>query len=316
MTEQMKCCRLEDPAYPRRLQPLEDKPRLLYGYGRLPKEHLPSLAVVGARNCSVYGRNMAYEFSRVLGGMGIQIVSGMAAGVDSAAHEGALAAGADTFAVLGCGADVCYPASARRLYERLKQAGGVWSEFPPKDPPLAWHFPRRNRLISGLADAVLVVEARQKSGSLITVDCALEQGRTVFAVPGRVGDALSEGCNRLIAQGASVAWSPQAILDEMGWNGKIPQKTRTVGENPGLGLATADKLVYSCLDLDPKTLSQIQQETGLPIGELAGALLRLQLMGAAEEIWKNTYVKGTNRVCPEASGPEHEKNKNGKYRSK
>lgn len=316
MTEQMKRLTMEEAAYPARLRPLGDMPRILYGYGSLPVDHLPSLAVVGARTCSVYGRNMAYEFSRVLGGMGVQIISGMACGVDSAAHEGALAAGAATFAVLGCGADVCYPSSGRRLYERLKNEGGVWSEFSPGEQPLAWHFPKRNRLISGMADAVLVVEARERSGSLITVDCALEQGRTVFAVPGRVGDVLSEGCNRLIAQGAAIAWSPQAILDEMGWNGKNPQKTRTGGENPGLGLATADKLVYSCLDLDPKTLTRIQQETGLSMGELAASLLRLQLAGMAEEIWKNTYVRAAGPKHPEVSGQEHEKKKTGKYRSK
>lgn len=307
MTERIKRLNREDPAYPGRLLPLENMPRILYGYGKLPQDQRPSLAVVGARTCSIYGKNMAYEFSRVLGGMGIQIISGMACGVDSAAHEGALAAGADTIAVTGCGPDICYPASGRRLYERLKKEGGVWSEFPPGDKPLAWHFPKRNRLISGLADAVLVVEARQRSGSLITVDCALEQGRTVFAVPGRVGDTLSEGCNRLISQGAVMAWSPEAILEEMGWNEKKRQKTGKAGENPGLGLATADKLVYSCLDLDPKTLSQIQQETGLPAGELSASLLHLQLAGVVKELWKNTYVRVEGSVRPAASGPEHEK---------
>lgn len=300
--EVKRFCKTQDPEYPERLRQLENVPGQLYGYGRLPSDDLPSLAVVGARNCSVYGKNMAYEFSRVLGGMGIQIVSGMAVGVDSAAHEGALAAGAGTFAVLGCGADVCYPASGRRLYERLKREGGVWSEFPWGDKPLSWHFPKRNGLISGLSDAVLVVEARQKSGSLITVDRALEQGRTVFAVPGRVGDPLSEGCHRLIAQGAVIAWSPEAILEEMGWSRENPKKTAAKGENPGLGLATADKLVYSCLDLDPKTLGQIQQETGLSMGELAGALLHLQLAGAAKEVWKNSYVRVENLECPGLPG--------------
>lgn len=316
MIEEKRVCSVENEEYPGRLRTLDHVPRKLYGYGRLPLDRRPSLAVVGARNCSVYGKNMAYEFSRVLGRMGIQIVSGMAAGVDSAAHEGALAAGADTFAVLGCGADVCYPASARKLYERLKQEGGVWSEFVWGDKPLAWHFPKRNGLISALADAVLVVEARQKSGSLITADCALEQGRTVFAVPGRVGDPLSEGCHRLIAQGAVLAWSPQAILEEMGWNIENPQKTVVDGENQGLVLATADKLVYSCLDLDPKTLGQIQQETGLSMGELAGVLLRLQLAGTVREVWKNTYVRVTNLEDPVLTGSEHENRQSGKYRSK
>lgn len=316
MREEKRVCTVKDGEYPGRLRILEHVPRKLYGYGRLPSDQYPSLAVVGARNCSVYGKNMAYEFSRVLGRRGIQIVSGMASGVDSAAHEGALAAGAGTFAVLGCGADVCYPASGRKLYERLKQEGGVWSEFSWGEKPLAWHFPKRNGLISALSDAVLVVEAREKSGSLITVDRALEQGRTVFAVPGRVGDPLSEGCHRLIAQGAVLAWSPEVILEEMGWGRENPQKTAADIENPGLVLATADKLVYSCLDLDPKTLGQIQQETGLSMGELAGALLRLQLASAAREVWKNTYVRVTNLENPVPSGSEHENRQSGKDRSK
>ncbi len=277
--------------YPRRLQQVGNLPRRLYCIGRLPEDGRPSLAIVGARMCSPYGRNVAYEFARILGGMGIQIISGMALGVDGAAHQGALAAGADTFAVLGSGADVCYPGSHRKLYETLKERGGIVSEFGPGEKPLAWHFPRRNRLISALADAVLVVEARERSGSLITADCALEQGRTVLAVPGRAGDVLSEGTNRLISQGAAIAWRPEAVLEEMGWTAPKREKTEFDGEIPGLGLASEDNLVYSCLGLDPKTVGQLQEETGLNTGSLMSALLHLELAGKAKEIWKNSYIR-------------------------
>lgn len=203
--------------YPRRLKNLEGMPEKLYVSGELPGDHLPSIAIVGARNCSTYGKNMAFEYARILRQEGIQIISGMARGIDGAAHAGALAGGGKSYAVLGCGVDICYPSSNRRIYEEMKLRGGLLSEYEPGSEPLAWHFPLRNRLISGLADAVLVIEAKDKSGSLITADQALEQGRTVFALPGRVGDLLSVGCNRLIYQGAVPAWKPEIILEEMNW---------------------------------------------------------------------------------------------------
>lgn len=206
--------------YPRRLKDLPGMPERLYVSGELPRDELPSLAIVGARNCSAYGKNMAYEYARVLQKAGVQIISGMARGVDGAAHAGALADGGKSYAVLGCGVDICYPSSNRTIYEKMKLQGGIISEYEPGSDPLAWHFPMRNRLISGLADGVLVIEAKKKSGSLITADQALEQGKAVFALPGRVGDLLSEGCNRLIYQGAVPAWKPEIILDEMNWKEK------------------------------------------------------------------------------------------------
>lgn len=206
--------------YPGRLETLEGMPEKLYVIGGLPQDDRPSLAIVGARNCSAYGKNMAFEYARAMRQSGVQIVSGMARGIDSAAHAGALAGGGISYAVLGCGVDICYPSASRKIYEEMKLRGGILSEYEPGDAPLAWHFPMRNRLISGLADGVLVIEAKERSGSLITADLALEQGRTVFALPGRVGDLLSEGCNRLIYQGAVPAWKPEVILKEMNWGKK------------------------------------------------------------------------------------------------
>lgn len=182
----MKVIKRGDGEYPERLQNIAQPPDPLYVAGEVPKDGKPSIAIVGARNSSPYGENMAYEYARFLARAGVQIISGMARGIDSAAHAGALAGGGKTFAVLGCGVDICYPASGRKLYQSMEQKGGLLSEFEPGAPPLAFHFPMRNRLISGLADGILVVEAKEKSGSLITVDHALEQGKTVFALPGRV----------------------------------------------------------------------------------------------------------------------------------
>ena len=246
--------------YPQRLGILEDMPDKLYVTGQLPEDGRPALAIVGARNCSYYGKNMAYEYARVLSEAGIQIVSGLARGVDAAAHAGALAGKGNTYGVLGCGVDICYPASSRNLYDTMKSQGGIISELDPGTPPMAYHFPRRNRLISGLADGVLVIEAKEKSGSLITADLALEQGKTVFALPGRAGDLLSEGCNRLIYQGAVPAWKPEIILEEMNWDKKTGIDKGEQVENKGLGLAREDKLVYSCLDLNPKSVSAIQEK--------------------------------------------------------
>ena len=165
---------------------------------------------------------MAYEYARILTQTGIQVISGLARGVDAAAHAGALAAGGKTYGVMGCGVDFCYPTSSRKLYHIMQQQGGILSEFAPGTPPLSYHFPLRNRIISGLSEAILVVEAKEKSGSLITADAALEQGRTVFALPGRAGDLLSEGCNRLIYQGAIPHGSRRSFWKR--WNGRERRK--------------------------------------------------------------------------------------------
>ena len=200
--EQVVYYHKRDKAYPERMRPYPDMPAGIYTKGRLPFEGVPSAAIVGARACSVYGRVQARRYARELAAAGVQIISGLATGVDAAAHEGALEGGGVTFAVLGCGVDICYPKENYPLMRRmLEHGGGILSEFEPGEEPAAWHFPQRNRIISALADLVLVVEARKRSGSLITADYALEQGKSVYALPGRVNDPLSEGCNRLIAQG-------------------------------------------------------------------------------------------------------------------
>ena len=278
-----------DPLFPERLLHIWPRPDRIYVKGGLPDPGRPSVAIVGARLCSAYGRRQAGRFGAVLASHGVQIISGLARGVDAWAHEGALgAAGSRVFGVLGCGIDVIYPRQNGPLYRRVEENGGLISEYPPGYAPFARNFPLRNRIISALSDLVLVIEARERSGSLITVDCALEQGRAVYALPGRVDEPLSAGCNRLISQGAGVACSPEYLLEEL----KILCGKRMPSEEPvNFGLATDLELVYSCLGFQPKGLPAIQEETGIPVLKLKELLLELELDGWIRELMKDYYVK-------------------------
>ncbi len=204
-----------EKAYPQRLKNIPDSPYGIFVKGRLPGENVLTVAVIGARECSEYGRYVAAELGAELGRRGVVVVSGMARGIDGISQEAALEAGGVSVGVLGCGVDICYPAQNKELYDRLLHKGAVLSPYPVGTPALARNFPPRNRIVSGLADAVVVIEARVKSGTLITVDMALEQGREVYVVPGRVTDRLSDGCNRLIRQGAGVFLSPECFLEEI-----------------------------------------------------------------------------------------------------
>ena len=288
MSENIKIYKKTEEGYPKTLLQLPDAPARIYVLGELPDPTRPAIAIVGARNCSSYGKNMAYEYARVLTKAGVQVISGLARGVDAAAHAGALAAGGKTYGVMGCGVDFCYPTSSRNLYHTMQQQGGILSEFSPGTP-------LRNRIISGLSQAVLVVEAKEKSGSLITADAALEQGRTVFALPGRAGDLLSEGCNRLIYQGAIPAWKPEIILEEMKWTKNEEKIQENFTEEKKIVLAREDDLVYSCLDLNPKAVSQLQDETGLSSGSLLKSLYYLTAKDLAREVWQNYYIRTEKR---------------------
>lgn len=265
-----------DAEYPGRLREIYDYPMGIYVRGRLTDSDRPAVAIVGARGCSAYGEQLAFEFGRALASEKVQIVSGLAMGIDSAAHRGALEAGADTYAVLGCGVNICYPAVNYNLCTRMMERGGVLSEFAVGVPPLRRNFPMRNRIISGLCDAVLVVEAKEHSGSLITAGVALEQGREVFAIPGRITDRLSGGCNGLIEQGARMALSPSDILEFLGLK---YEKMLVIHEKNTNGLANKEKMVYSCLDFKPKHLDEIMGGCGLSVSECMGILLELELGG-------------------------------------
>lgn len=277
--------RQEESGYPEKLKVYKGMPKGLYFLGRLPDKDRPSVAVVGARRSDSYGNETARTFAKELAAKGVQIISGMAWGIDGMAHEGALEAGGDTFAVLGCGVDICYPAGHRRLYERIMEKGGILSEQPPGMPPIGGHFPARNRIISGLSDLVLVVEAKEKSGSLITADFALDQGKDIFAVPGRVTDARSKGCLNLIRQGAGVADSPQAVLDALGiFSGKNKEPEKIL-------LAKEENIVYSWIRLQPVSLEELVRKTQMPVQKVLRILVELELKGCIREIQKNDYIR-------------------------
>ncbi len=282
-----------DKDYPVRLRDSYNPPYGLFYRGRLPVEAQASVAVVGARNCSPYGRAAAEDIGYRLAQAGIAVISGMAAGIDGAGHQGALRAGGQTYGVLGCGIDVCYPPGHRKLYGALAAQGGVISEYPPHTKPYAMLFPQRNRLISGMADAVLVVEAKEKSGYLITADFALEQGKEVYAVPGRASDALSRGTNRLIRQGAGIFLSVGDFLEEMGVFKKEPGPST---EKQKISLEKMERVLYSCLGFHAKNLDRIMEETGFSLGELLPYLASLQEKGCILEVYKNYYARAGDPV--------------------
>ena len=275
--------------YPEKLKNYPKMPETLFVKGNLPDVKKPTAAIVGARACSPYGRIQAFQYARILSSAGVQIISGMAYGIDAEAHRGALEGGTPTYAVLAGGVDICYPTGNRPLYGRiLREKGGILSEQPPGMRARNYFFPARNRIISGLADLVLVVEAREKSGSLITAQWALDQGKTVYALPGPVNEELSMGCHKLIYDGAGIAYSPEILLRELGVNCenkvKLPEKN-------DLGLASDLKLVYSCLDLRPKSTDFLIQKTGLPPEKIGSLLLELKLSGLVREIGRHYYIK-------------------------
>ena len=277
--------------YPQKLNNYPKMPEILFTKGNLPDAKKPTAAIVGARACSPYGRIQAFRYARILSSAGVQIISGMAYGIDAEAHKGAMEGGTPTYAVLAGGVDICYPSGNRPLYDRiLRENGGILSEQPPGMRARNYFFPARNRIISGLADLVLIVEAREKSGSLITAQWALDQGKIVYAVPGAVNEALSMGCHKLIYDGAGIAYSPEILLRELGLN--CENKVKSPEKND-LGLASDLKLVYSCLDLRPKSTDFLIQKTGLPPEKIGSLLLELKLSGLVREIGRHYYIKET-----------------------
>lgn len=279
---------LEDEAYPMGMRDLPDAPYGLFVKGKLPNDRKKRVSVVGARMCSEYGREIAGRIAETLAGHDVQVISGMAKGVDSAGHHGALRGGGETFAVLGCGADICYPAENRNLYEKIEKTGGIISEYPPGSAPLPRRFPMRNRIISALSDVVVVVEAKEKSGSLITADFALEQGKEVYAVSGRMTDTLSRGCNRLIKQGAGIILDVEDFLKDL----EIYRKKVETGKDFSKKLLEKEELlVYSVLDLQPKNVDDITTEADLDVQRVMQSLMHLENKGFAREIFKNYYIR-------------------------
>lgn len=263
-----------DPEYPSYLKNLSSPPAALYVLGKLPDSRKPSVAIIGARNCSAYGRQMARTFSRQLSANGIQIISGLARGIDGIAQNAALEGNNYTCGVLGCGVNICYPKENQDIYDKCIQFGGLISEYPPGTPPNPRHFPARNRIISGLADAIIVIEAREHSGTLITVDMALSQGKDIYALPGRTTDPLSYGCNELIKNGASPLLSPDMFISEFLERFYLQKGYEIHGFRPSDSvispiqtskspkytdkfLTTRERSIIKVLDYTPKSISQI-----------------------------------------------------------
>ena len=273
--------------YPQKLENIPDMPYGLFYKSNLPDKS-PSVAIVGARDADEYGNMLAYKMARVLAANKVNVISGLALGVDNSAHRGALSGGGKTFALMACGADICYPRSNIDTYVSMLDNGGIISEYLPGTPPMPHHFPVRNRLISGLSDVVVLIEAKEKSGSLITIDQALEQSREVFVVPGRITDEMSKGCNMLIKQGANILLDVSELLEFLSIRYNTELKNTTKNE---FMLARDEKIVYSVLDLYPKALEEILDATKLEYTEVLRILFDLSAKGIIRETTKNYYMK-------------------------
>lgn len=287
----------EDLSYPKRLLNMYDPPWFLYYLGELPDEKLPTVAIIGARACSAYGLEVARKFAKELAMNNIQVVSGLAKGVDGYAHRGALEGKGKTFGVIGSGVNICYPRENYQLYHDVEYQGGILSEYPLGSPALAFHFPVRNRIIAGLSDGILVVEAKEKSGTLITVDCGLEQGKDIYALPGKITDHLSIGCNRLIQNGAKLVQTASDIIDELTVRypflkekGKKSKQESMVFEHQ---VTNEEKLVLMKLGYEPIHFEKLLTDTGLDTVKLMEVIFVLQMKGLIKEISAQYYILHT-----------------------
>lgn len=280
-----------DSEYPENLREIEDSPVLLYCKGRLEKEDRYAIAMVGSRNMTPYGQKIAENIASGLASYGFTIVSGMARGIDTCSHRGALNAKGRSIAVLGNGLDNPYPAENAALFKEISNNGCVISEFPPGTPPNRENFPQRNRLISGLSLGVLVVEATVRSGSLITAGFALEQGKDVFAVPGSITSGNSEGTNALIKKGAKLVQKADDILEELApqIKGLLKGSHKDISEKnflvniAGLEITGEEKAICNILRNEPKHVDEIARETRIPAAKLLGLLLGLELKGIVKQ---------------------------------
>ena len=274
---------LGDAAYPNRLLEIPDPPALLYVRGRVELLNRPALAIVGSRNATTQGERNAHSFARAFSDAGLTIVSGLALGIDGAAHRGALEGDGSTVAVLGTGVDVSYPARHAALAEDIASRGVLLSEFALGAQPAPGHFPRRNRLISGLALGCLVVEAALESGSLTTARAALEQGREVFAIPGSIHSPLSKGCHALIKSGAKLVESADDVLGELAalLPAAAASRGKTSSANPDAG---DDSPLLALMGEDPVDVEALRTRSGWPAERIAAELLRLELAGRVETL--------------------------------
>lgn len=284
----IKVLTIDDQDYPFNLKEIYAPPPVLYLKGNLLPEDQKALAVVGSRKATFYGLRITEELSNQLADHGITIVSGLARGIDTAAHRGALKNQGRTIAVLGCGLNFIYPPENKKLMAEIIEQGAVITEFALDTPPEPNNFPMRNRVISGISLGVLVIEAAKKSGSLITADFALEQGREVFAVPGMITNRQSEGTNNLIKDGAKLVQNIKDILEELGWPSQ--KILATIQENSG-DLSQEERLILQTLGNQPKHLDNILRETKLDFSQVFTALTQLEVNGLIAQLPGKLFLR-------------------------
>ncbi|MDH4193557.1 MAG: DNA-processing protein DprA [Nitrospirota bacterium] len=289
---------LADPQYPARLKTITDPPPVLWCTGQLQNLDQQALAVVGSRNGSHIGRTFTRQLSGDLAALGFTIVSGLARGIDAAAHEGALGSSGRTLAVLGCGIDRLYPPEHGPLRQRIEQQGAVLSEFPMGTPPHSYHFPQRNRVISGLSLGVIVTEATSRSGSLITARMALEQNREIFAVPGNVTNPLTRGPHRLIKEGAKLVENPLDVVEEIlpmlepSFRDHLEKQQLALQSQPSApSLGPEEQRLFACLSLEPVSLDDLISQGSYAPSEVMSILLSLEIKGLIKQIPGLQYLR-------------------------
>ncbi len=288
MRDEIRFITSKEAAYPNRLRKIYDAPYGIFQKGQPYEEKELSIAIVGSRYPTTYGLEITKIFAKELAEAGVQIISGLARGVDGAAHRAIIEKRGQAVGVLGCGIDLIYPKQNFQLFYEMYENQTVISEYPPGSEPLKWHFPERNRIISGLSDGILVTEARARSGSLITADCGLDQNKEVFAVPGMITDKHCQGCHGLIKQGAKLVENVDDILTEFseftGFSRKFPKHSTK-------SLAKAEKRVYDMLSLKPKHIDEILSASGFSYEEVIKALFQLEAKGYIKQTHQNLYIK-------------------------
>jgi DNA processing protein len=296
-----------DEEYPRALKSLPDPPLYLFAHGTIAAADEVAVAIVGTRHTTEYGRGLAQRLAHDLAMRGVTVISGLARGIDTLAHRGALEAGGRTFAVCGCGLDVVYPTENKQLMQEITEHGAALSEFAPTVHPEPWHFPARNRIISGLSAGVIVVEAAERSGALITADFAMEQGREVFAVPGNVHRAQSRGCHALIKQGATLVESADDVLAALN-NRALPfveekrerreasAATAKLSVLPQLrdDLSAEQNRIWLALDVEPRHIDAVALDAGQSAAQVNAALVIFELRGLAKRYPGNAFARVEN----------------------
>jgi DNA processing protein len=303
----------DDEDYPRALLSIPDPPPYLFARGTVGKKDEVAVAIVGTRHATEYGRGIAHRLAQDLARRGVTVVSGLARGIDTYAHKGALEGGGRTFAVCGCGLDVVYPSENKQLMMDVAQNGAALSEFAPTVHPEAWHFPARNRIISGLSAGTIVVEAAERSGALITSDFAMEQGREVFAVPGNVHKVQSKGCHALIKQGATLVESADDVLAALNNRAlpfvEEPKETRRKSTSSSKGapstpavkvtsqpqlrddLSAAENRIWLALDIEPRHIDAIALDAQMSAAQVNASLVIFELRGLAKRFPGNTFAR-------------------------